>query len=627
MSSEIPKPHSSSDADEKQKRLKKYDKFNTNSLRRDLLLSKFDRTLVVEKAKFEPTSSNNDDNLITQTQSAPIIPTQHTDTLLPRMDIPPSDESHTPDADSSHHATSSPPAPMPTYALTMSPSAPTLSTTGNSNSNNSMASLLTSNPLTTSHSVNDHKRRLTPVKSENNGSVQAPAPMRPSTSLQNNRKVMKKQSKPVMNGTASPAEVFHRNLVDAVSNVEDSDENEHYVYPYSGNESNTPGIHRPLSVRSTPASLLDSKKRSGKGFGEWLRQTLYNKPPQPPVDEEEEDLFWSSGEQQQHPQSQQRRPKLRNHVKDHQQQQSNKSSLLNLWHDSFNKKYANPLSKKSSAKKYYATQKHSPPYLGQGNRNGGYTSDDEEAPLLLRRQKRSFSKPKKTCTHTLQNLVLSLILLVILLLFIVVYKAQPLMELSVDMGRVLATDKELIFDLKVRADNWNWWTIHVADADISVFAFSQIVPSSNIIVTDDMNMSSIRGVDPAEYLGGLTHFDEPLSIPSRRFHSDNALEAISQIRIKSPGADTAGNERWSRMIRYPYGLVVRGVLKYKPIPFMLGTYPQSVAICNVTQVDPTTGAVSASPDKTICASEDKGLLSDGNKNALYHLPAPSFKCV
>lgn len=32
---------------------------------------------------------------------------------------------------------------------------------------------------------------------------------------------MKKQSKATMNGTAaSPAEVFHRNLVDAVSNVE-----------------------------------------------------------------------------------------------------------------------------------------------------------------------------------------------------------------------------------------------------------------------------------------------------------------------------------------------------------------------------------------------------------------------
>lgn len=163
MSSEITKPPQSSDADENQKRLKKYDKFNTNSLRRDLLLSKFDRTLVVEKAKFEPSSnSGNENTLITQTQSAPIIPTQHSDTLLPKIDIIPNDESNTLDADS--NATSSPPAPMPTYALTMSPSAPTLSTTGNSNS--SMASLLTSNPLTTSHSVNDHKRRLTPVKSE-----------------------------------------------------------------------------------------------------------------------------------------------------------------------------------------------------------------------------------------------------------------------------------------------------------------------------------------------------------------------------------------------------------------------------------------------------------------------------
>jgi hypothetical protein len=51
--------------------------------------------------------------------------------------------------------------------------------------------------------------------------MQSPTPLRTSTSLQNNRKLMKKQSKATMNGTtASPAEVFHRNLVDAVSNVE-----------------------------------------------------------------------------------------------------------------------------------------------------------------------------------------------------------------------------------------------------------------------------------------------------------------------------------------------------------------------------------------------------------------------
>lgn len=171
MSSEIPKTHHlhHPDADEKQKRLKKYDKFNTNSLRRDLLLSKFDRTLVVEKAKFEPSSnnhSNSDDNSI---QSTPIIPTQNNDNISPKIDTIPDDENT---LDTEHHqqnnnsTLSSPPAAMTTYALTMSPSAPTLGSMANNTNSNNASPLLTSNPLTTSHSVNDHKRRLTPVKSE-----------------------------------------------------------------------------------------------------------------------------------------------------------------------------------------------------------------------------------------------------------------------------------------------------------------------------------------------------------------------------------------------------------------------------------------------------------------------------
>jgi hypothetical protein len=102
--------------------------------------------------------------------------------------------------------------------------------------------------------------------------------------------------------------------------------------------------------------------------------------------------------------------------------------------------------------------------------------------------------------------------------------------------------------------------------------------------------------DPAEYLGALHHFDEPLSISSNLFH--NVRTVTSQIRIKSPGADSSGNERWSRMIRYPYGLVVRGVMKYQIIPFI---YPsQSLAVCHVARVDPTTGAVTINPDKSFC---------------------------
>jgi hypothetical protein len=81
--------------------------------------------------------------------------------------------------------------------------------------------------------------------------------------------------------------------------------------------------------------------------------------------------------------------------------------------------------------------------------------------------------------------------------FVIIYKAQPLTELTVDIGRVLATDKELIFDLKVQAENPNWWTIHIADADISVFAFSQIVPS-NIIVVSNTSLEQLDDYDAIE---------------------------------------------------------------------------------------------------------------------------------
>lgn len=67
------------------------------------------------------------------------------------------------------------------------------------------------------------------------------------------------------------------------------------------------------------------------------------------------------------------------------------------------------------------------------------------------------------------------------------------------------------------------------------------------------------------------------------------------------------------MIRYRYGLVVRGVLKYKTVPYLFGIYPQSEAICNVTSVDPTTGAVSSDPDKSFCVSQDQvNIFSHGS---------------
>lgn len=201
----------------------------------------------------------------------------------------------------------------------------------------------------------------------------------------------------------------------------------------------------------------------------------------------------------------------------------------------------------------------------------------------------------------------------VVLFLCITYLAKPLEEVNVEISRVLSSDKELIFDLHINAINLNIWTVHVAEADISVFAFSQVVPMNSL-------PPIARGVDPAEYLGGFYHFDEPLSFPSSLI-SKNPVTAISQIRIKSPGADKSGNERWyllldmrfilminglymtyrSRIIRYPYGLVVRGVFKYRPLAF-LSPYPQSIAICDVVRVDPTTDKVSEDPDQGFCLS-------------------------
>lgn len=60
-------------------------------------------------------------------------------------------------------------------------------------------------------------------------------------------------------------------------------------------------------------------------------------------------------------------------------------------------------------------------------------------------------------------------------MILTVYRAEPLMDLTASMGHSLASDKELIFDLKVEANNWNWWTVRVQDADLSVFAFSDLL--------------------------------------------------------------------------------------------------------------------------------------------------------
>ncbi|KAI8997168.1 hypothetical protein BDB01DRAFT_770079 [Pilobolus umbonatus] len=511
------------------------DKFPT------VLTGDYGKNLIVEKARFDTP------------HHPPQPPTSTSTPLLPSKNAP--------EVDDINSSRKSPP-------LTTSITLPTVNTLQNNN---------TSTP-----SINTIPSQSTPLLTKTKPKA-------------DDRRSIKRKKLPPMSGSATPSEVFHRNLVDAVSNVEDSDENEQYVYPYSGNNTDTTyhmqgdPIHRTTSSLYRPQSTRsfiyrqpnqDHSRRATGFLGDLLRPILFNK-----SDQKQKTI---------HPQrsdEQLSRPKLRNYIMDHPYSHTTKS-IPNDYFD--NGKISPPYSRRSR-------KVHSNYMLN----DGGYTTDDEEQQLLITNNRRNYRKPDNLCPRIFKNLVLGLTLVLILVFLLITYLAKPLKDLNVEMGRVLSSDKELIFDLHINAINSNLWTVHVADADISVFAFSQLVPMNELMTDYNDTITThtdTQGVDPAEYLGGFYHFDEPLSFTSS-FYSSEPVTAISQIRIKSPGADKSGNERWSRMIRYRYGLVVRGVLKYRPLSF-LSPYPQSVAICDVVRVDPTTGKVSEDPDQGFCLSYD-----------------------
>lgn len=533
-----------------------------------VLTGDFDKNLTIEKAKFESSSGS------AQQPTLPVLKTSasaNTNTVTSTAPaIPP-----IPETEEQQQMKKSPPlttsVTLPIVTTIQSLGGPTTPTT---------AALISTVPSQSTPLLNKSKTKV------------------------EDRRSVKRKKLPAMSGTATPSEVFHRNLVDAVSNVEDSDENEQYVYPYSGNNTDSTyhvnstdtihrttssSLYRPQSTRSfknnsqydlststTAATTATAKRGVSTGFfNDLFRPILFKS-----KSDSRAILHHSSGDE-----LASNRPKLRNYVMDHPFNSSGNQAKLN------------------NSGSEWTDGGHSPPhhnsrrntrkmYSNYVTHDGGYTTDDEEAQHLLAAPRRSLRKSSSSskCSRLIRNILLCLLSLVILVFLLITYLAKPLKDLNVEMGRVLSSDKELIFDLHLKAINTNLWPIHVADADISVFAFSQVVP---------MNNEESKGVDPAEYLGGFYHFDEPLLFRSS-FYSREPVKAISQIRIKSPGADKSGNERWSRIIRYPYGLVVRGVLKYKPLPFL--SYPQSIAICDVVRVNPTTGKISEDPDQGYCLS-------------------------
>jgi hypothetical protein len=183
----------------------------------------------------------------------------------------------------------------------------------------------------------------------------------------------------------------------------------------------------------------------------------------------------------------------------------------------------------------------------------------------------------------------------------------PLTHVTIqEIQSVLASEQEIMFDLKVGAVNPNLLPIQIADVDFNVFAKSKFVgtekwwrehpdgdwaeeplPPKKLSPVDMKRRRRRRAamVDAQEnflpsipdqfpdldepdtkqtmLLGRVYHFDNPLQFdPS--FLKRHVHNSTGAVRISEPGNHTelGGSERWERVLLHEFDLIVRGTLKY-----------------------------------------------------------------
>ncbi|CAO3650709.1 unnamed protein product [Mucor fragilis] len=269
-------------------------------------------------------------------------------------------------------------------------------------------------------------------------------------SISNNNKRKKKAN--MASSFVNPTDIFAQNLSDAVMDADDSDDLESYVYRDKPNPSYTvpPWTYN----NSTNDHMLDhsyyDRHYSSTGTESNTDGCDYN---------HTKEKFFSS-----------RRPVLRSTVSEIRPTSS--SSLSNK-----NGKKLRPSYKYQPSSYYYGVAP---------------TSDDEFTPLVRSRPPRrrkgssnhgsySGSSNNSCCRacFTLLFVVLGCAFSLCFVWLLIAIYASPLTDVEVvGISNVLGTQKELIFNLQVRARNSNWWTIRMTNTAFSVFASSHYVPTT-----------------------------------------------------------------------------------------------------------------------------------------------------
>jgi len=161
---------------------------------------------------------------------------------------------------------------------------------------------------------------------------------------------------------------------------------------------------------------------------------------------------------------------------------------------------------------------------------------------------------------------------------------QPLSGVKVlALKNVLASEQDVIVDMKVTARNPNLLVVTIDSTDLGIFAKSKYAgtdsewwrhPSVRRLSgrggkqrRDDYPLDPPLDDDPTTSpileIGNVYELDSPLTFEGSPFHHTNST-STGQIRITHPGNKTtpAGSERWGRVLQHEFELIVRGTLKY-----------------------------------------------------------------
>ncbi|KAF4636987.1 hypothetical protein G7Y89_g1084 [Cudoniella acicularis] len=163
---------------------------------------------------------------------------------------------------------------------------------------------------------------------------------------------------------------------------------------------------------------------------------------------------------------------------------------------------------------------------------------------------------------------------------------QPLTNVNVlALKNVLASEQDVIFDMKVEAKNPNIVAVTVEMADMVIFAKSKYAgtdsewwskphPGDKIFSRrglykkrdddpQDPPLNDDPNTNPNLEIGHVYKLDSPLTFEGSPFNHAKS-ESIGQIRVNHPGNKTipAGSERWGRVLQHEFDLIIRGTLKY-----------------------------------------------------------------